>query len=43
MNLLQTKEILNSEQYLILEWLDIAFSRTQIFETNLETESLSLK
>lgn len=43
MNLLQSKKILNSEQYLIFEWLDVAFSHTQIFETILETESLSLK
>lgn len=43
MNLLQSKEILNSQQYLILEWLDVAFSYAQIFETILETESLSLK
>ncbi|ATZ21752.1 hypothetical protein [Mesoplasma tabanidae] len=43
MNLLKFKEISNSQQYLILEWLDVAFSHTQIFETILETESLSLK
>ncbi|WP_281170971.1 hypothetical protein [Mesoplasma photuris] len=38
----KTQELSNSEQYLIVEWLDASFSRTQDFETTLENESLSL-
>lgn len=40
---IKNKYTLNSNQYITVEWLDVAFWHTQIFETTLETESLSLK
>ncbi|PPE04378.1 hypothetical protein EELLY_v1c00520 [Entomoplasma ellychniae] len=34
---------LNSNQYITVEWLDVVFFHAQILETNLQTQSLSLK
>ncbi|WP_279306699.1 hypothetical protein [Mesoplasma seiffertii] len=42
-NLIKSQQLSNSEQYLILEWLDVVITRTERHEIVLETESLSLK
>ncbi|WP_280123370.1 hypothetical protein [[Acholeplasma] multilocale] len=42
-NLMNFKNLSNRDQYLILEWLDVAITRTERHEIVLETESLSLK
>ncbi|ATZ17596.1 hypothetical protein ELUMI_v1c08750 [Williamsoniiplasma luminosum] len=41
-NLIKIQTLSNSEQYLILEWLAVAFFQTQVQEIVLETESLSV-